>query len=539
LEADGPRAWRGRSDTETLLAAIDHWGLKQALQRASGMFALALWDRRERALTLARDRIGEKPLYFGWSNGTFLFGSELKALRLFPGFDASIDQDALALHLWFNYIPSPRSIYRHVAKLEAGRLLTVTAEGRQIEERYWALQDALEAPRFAGSPEEAAARTDALLRAAVREQAIADVPVGAFLSGGIDSSTVVAMMAEQASQVRTYALGFDHPDHDELRHARAVARHLGTDHTEMTVSAADALAIIPALPAIWDEPFGDSSQIAAALIAKLAGDAVTVSLTGDGGDELFGGYPWYARAQSWERLPMKPLLAPMAGRLLPALIDSLPEALTPARPAMLRRCKALGHRMRGRTPGERYLISLSTAAGEESLVRGARIGPGALTDVRPPPDCDPLTFYSAIDAQTYLPDDLLVKMDRAGMAQGLETRMPLLNHHLVEFAFSLPEHYKRRNGQTKWPLRQALYRRVPPALVDRPKQGFSIPIDAWLRGPLKEWASDLLSPQSLARDGLLDPRPIERLWRNQCSGAVDAGRELWAILMFQAWRRDS
>jgi asparagine synthase (glutamine-hydrolysing) len=528
------QGWRGRSDTETLLAAVDQWGLKGALVRAIGMFALAIWDARDRTLGLARDRMGEKPLYYGRRGGTFLFASELTAFRVFPGFDAAIDQDAVGLFLWYNYIPAPRSIFRDAKKLSPGTIMTIDSAGKAREESYWSLDTALHAPRFAGSAQDAADQVEALLRDSVRRQSIADVPVGAFLSGGVDSAAVVAMMCETGAAVKTFSLGFADFASDEGPYARAVAARLGTAHTDMIMDAEDARALIPRLPRIWDEPFADSSQIPTAMVAMLARRQVTVSLTGDGGDELFCGYPSYRVLATRERWPAK--------RALSAILKAMPpgpfaaglrrvgfEGMNP------RRLKKLAHQWSLDDPWQRFLSSVCDWDGEPGVAPGLSITPLALAEFPRPPDIDPATYFSFIDARTYLVDDLLVKVDRAAMAASLETRLPLLDHRLVELAFRLPSSIKIRGGRAKWPLRSLLDKYLPRTLVDRPKHGFSIPLADWLRGPLREWADDLLSPASLGRIAAIDASAVSGLWEEHRTGAHDHSRRLWTILMLQAW----
>lgn len=531
------RAWRGHSDTETLLAAVERWGIAGAIERCIGMFAIGVWDEAEHTLTLARDRIGEKPLYYGHARGTFLFASELKAFSAFPGFDAAIDDDALALFFWFNYIPAPHSIFRNARKLAPGTLLTIDEAGTETEQVYWSLETALRAPRFAGSAGDAAERAEALLRDAVRLQSVADVPVGAFLSGGIDSSTIVALMSETGARVKTFSLGFEDQTCNEAPYARAIAAHLGTDHQEMIVSAADARDLIPRLPEIWDEPFGDSSQIPTALVSRMARERVTVSLTGDGGDELFCGYPSYRSASRIEKIPAKRALAVMLDTPSPEHMarayNRLPFA--PRRPMTSARIASLVHRLTLADAGQRFLSSAADWRGEKSLLSHAALTPLAQAKFPQPEGVDLPTYFSAIDTRTYLVDDLLVKVDRAGMASSLETRMPMLDHRLVEFAFRVPESIKLRGGQSKWALRQMLGNHVPAKLFDRPKQGFSIPVASWLRHDLRDWAGDLLSPSSLASSGFLDATRVTRLWDDHRTGRADHSGRLWGALMFLAW----
>lgn len=552
LESEGAAvAWCGHSDTETLLAACAAWGLEAALRRATGMFALALWDRGEQRLTLARDRLGEKPLYYGWQGDTFLFGSELKALRAHPAWQAGVDRAALARYMRVGYVPTPLTIWQGIRKLLPGAMLVVAADtprGVLPEPTfYWRALDVASAGTSGDLDDRQAIESlDALLRQGIGGQMVADVPLGAFLSGGVDSSTVVALMQAQASKpVRTFSIGFAESDYDEARHARAVAAHLGTDHTELLLSPADALGVIPRLPEMYDEPFGDSSQIPTHLVASLARQHVTVSLSGDGGDELFGGYNRYVWGRLlWQRSGHLPRgLRLLASRLLTALgprqWDSLGSILPRGRrlPAFGDKLHKLAGVIDAADAGELYQRLISQQRESESIVLGA-------TDVEIWADAEANAFVGHDvsermmfhDLVGYLCDDILTKVDRAAMAVSLETRVPLLDHHIVEFAWRLPLHMKIRNGQGKWLLRQVLYRYVPRELIERPKQGFGIPIDAWLRGPLRDWAEALLDEQRLRHEGYLRPEPIREKWREHLSGRRNWQHWLWNVLMFQAWR---
>lgn len=554
LEAAGKApAWRGHSDTEVLLAGIAAWGVEATLRRARGMFALALWDRAEKTLTLARDRIGEKPLYYGRVGDGFAFGSELKALRALPSSRFDTDPGALALMLRYGYVPAPYSIYRGLFKLPPGTLLRVTADcGFGEPEPWWrfaAVAQEGAANRRAVGDGEAVDALEAVLGAAIGEQMVADVPLGALLSGGLDSSMVVALMqARSARPVRTFTIGFAEGDYDEAAHAKAVARHLGTEHTELHVDPAQARDIIPRLPDIYDEPFADSSQIPTALVCALTRQHVTVCLSGDAGDELFAGYNRYFWATSlWRRL----------GRVPPGLRRALAGGLS-AVPAGTWNgvFGALGQllpaRLRVSNPGDKLhkLAEVIGAPSPEALYRelvSQWRGTLPLRSIAEPPTlvADPGRWpvlpgfaerMMAVDTLSYLPDDILVKVDRAAMAASLETRVPFLDERVIDFAWHLPFHQKVRDGQGKWLLRQLLYRHVPRELVERPKQGFGVPIEHWLRGPLRDWGEDLLSPEALAADGLLDPAPVRAMWQRHLSGR-NVQYALWNVLMYQAWRR--
>ncbi len=544
LEARG-RRFRGRSDTEVIVEACCEWGLEDTVRRLIGMFAFALWDRQERTLHLVRDRLGIKPLYWGRFGDLVLFGSELKALRAHPGWQPEVDRSALSTFLRHNYIPAPHSIYRGVSKLEPGHILTLR-DGRSPQAKaYWAMKTvarrglARRRPLAAG---EAIERLDDLLRDAVRCRMVADVPLGAFLSGGIDSSTVVALMQAQSSlPVRTFSIGFRAAGYDEARHARKVAGHLGTEHTELYVEPEHALEVIPELAASFDEPFSDSSQIPTCLVAQLTRRHVTVSLSGDGGDELFGGYTRYSQGSFlnlYYRLP-KPVRRTIAGLLgavrpdlWQPLLRLLPQGWRPQENA----AELLLRLARADAGGALYRVFLTHWPEPERLT-GAPEHKGPLWDPRLPewlPDFRDRMQY--LDTITFLPDDILTKVDRASMAVSLEARVPILDHRVVELAWRLPSSLKTRDGESKWLLRQVLDRYVPRALIDRPKMGFGAPIDAWLRGPLRNWAEELLCAQRLQQDGYLDPAPIRAKWREHLSGRMNWQYQLWDILMFQAWR---
>ena len=541
--------FRGHSDTEVLLALIERHGLAEALTRCTGMFAIALWDRELRALQLARDRFGEKPLYIAQCGDGVAFGSELKAIRVHPAFREHIDPAALALFLRHGYVPAPYAIFDGVQKVLPGEIMTFSAptwESR-TREAYWSVREAATfglAEPVDDDPTRNIDTLDALIRSVVRDQMVADVPIGAFLSGGIDSSLVVgAMQAESARPVRTFSIGFRESGFDEAPYAAAVAKHLGTEHTTMYVTAQDALDVIPRLPSIYNEPFADASQIPTTLLSSLARQHVTVSLSGDGGDELFGGYARYPMAQrTWSKLNRvpRPVRAAASGLVLAIAPEQWNLALKPtglhARGITGDRLHKLAELFDAPTTTEFYRDLVSAWRRPSDVVRNATEPPTALMEPFAGARGGLLAEMMLHDQVSYLPDDILVKVDRAAMAASLESRAPLLDHRIAEFAWRLPSHYWRRDGQGKWIVRQVLDRYVPRALVERPKQGFGIPLNEWLRGPLRDWADDLLSADALSRDGLFNVAPIATAWSEHRSGARNWSPSLWSILMFQAWR---
>ena len=547
-------SWRGHSDTETLLACIDAYGVEKTLPALTGMFAFALWDRVERRLTLARDRIGEKPLYYGWCNGAFLFASELKALKAYPAWTGRIDRDALAGFMRYAYVPLPHSIYDGIRKLLPGTWVVLSATDSAgfwpDPQPYWSALDTARQPEGSTlSDDEAAGELDQLLRRAIKGQMLADVPLGAFLSGGVDSSTVVALMQAQSSRpVQTFSIGFAESDYDEARHAKAVAAHLGTNHTELYVTPADALAVIPQLPAIYDEPFGDSSGIPTHLVAQLARRHVTVALSGDGGDELFGGYNRYVWGRSiWRRIGPWPVgIRRWMGRALtacpPEWWNRVGHRMRAFLPPSLR-MSALGdkiHKLAGvidvDSPDDLYRRLVSQHRDPGALVIGAGESPIWADEqsarLMRRDFSERMMFHDLVG---YLTDDILTKVDRAAMAVSLETRIPFLDHRVLAYAWQLPLRMKIRQGQGKWLLRQVLDRYVPRALIDRPKMGFGVPLDSWLRGPLREWAEDLLSEHRLRQDGYLSPTLIRQKWTEHLSGRRNWQYWLWNVLTFQAW----
>jgi len=545
--------WRGHSDTETLLAGFEAWGIKETIEKAIGMFAIAVWDRSANTLTLVRDRIGEKPLYYGWQDDTFLFGSELKALKQHNAFKSEINRDAITLLLRHNYIPTPYSIYKGIAKLEPGCLLTVSLKyPKPSVVRYWSGAQVAEsgvANIFTGDATQAVDELEILLKDSVRQQMMADVPLGAFLSGGVDSSVVVALMQAQSSRpVKTFTIGFNEEGYNEAVHAKAVARHLGTEHTELYVTPEQAMAVIPRLPTLYDEPFSDSSQIPTFLVSELAKQHVAVSLSGDAGDELFCGYNRYQMTNNlWNKLSMLPV--PLRTVLANGINSISPQAWNNLATYMpgAKRFNNIGDKLHkgagvlaSRSVDELYLGLVSAHRDPAVLVVGAK-EPSTLLSGNAPDliGLSDIQRMMALDLMTYLPDDILVKVDRAAMGVSLETRVPFLDHHIVEFAWSLPQSIKLKEGQTKWPLRQVLYRHVPRKLIERPKMGFGIPIDKWLRGPLRGWAESLLDEGRLRREGFFHPGPIRSLWSEHLSGKRNFAGLLWSILMFQAWLEEN
>lgn len=549
-EGNAPR-WRGHSDTETLLAAFVAWGIVSTLQKAVGMFAFAVWDTHSRTLSLGRDRFGEKPLYYGWAEGTFLFASELKALKVHPAFRAEIDRNALTAFMRYSYIPAPKSIYRGILKLMPGSVLTVDMNGsKPTTARYWSV---LEAARrgvrtpFTGSERDAVERLESHLSDAVAMQQIADVPLGAFLSGGIDSSTVVALMQARATRpVHTFTIGFNDPNYNEAPNAKAVARHLGTDHTEFYVTPEEATAVVELLPTLYDEPFADPSQIPTFLVCQFARRRVTVSLSGDAGDELFGGYNRYLWARKLLKYPrpLRRMVARGLTVLTPSQWDRFQSAVQPALPERLHvrtagdKAHKLASVLRADSDATVYERLISTWSAPDSVV----LGGGDAAELRSV--WEEMAEFGAVeqqmmavDACTYLPDDILCKVDRAAMAVSLETRVPFLDHRLVEFVWTLPLDMKiggnRREG--KWILRQLLYKYVPRELIERPKMGFGVPIDAWLRGPLRAWAEELLDESRLRAEGYFAPAVVRRTWGEHLSGKRNWQYRLWNVLMFQAW----
>lgn len=555
-KTDYAPVWRGHSDTETLLAGFDAWGIRTTIEKCIGMFAFAVWDKVNKSLILGRDRMGEKPLYYGWqgqgNHSTFLFGSELRALRAHPAFEAEIDRQALSSFMKNMVVAGSRSIYEGIHKVPPGTLLTLSRNDPDpLLERYWSLEDiALQSfsNSFQGSAVQAVDSLETLLKDAVAQQMLADVPLGAFLSGGVDSSTIVALMqAQSARPVKTFSIGFDEASYNEAVYAKAVAYHLGTDHTELYVTAQQAMDVIPRLPGLYDEPFADSSQIPTFLVSQMAGQHVKVSLTGDAGDELFSGYNRYQLTASlWPKLagipqPMRQLAAWGLTRFSPDTLNRW-TSNTP----LMKHWANVGDKLH---KGAGVMSASSVAELYQGMVAVGWAQPSAvvlgldgdINHLHMPglPGLNDVEQMMMFDLLNYLPDDILTKVDRAAMGVSLETRVPFLDHRVVDFALRLPMEYKLRheNGHfvTKWALRQVLYRYVPQVLIERPKVGFGVPLEHWLRGPLRDWAEDLLSENRIKRDGFLRPGPIRQRWHEHLNGKRNLQHSIWCILMFQAW----
>ena len=550
--------WRGHSDTETLLAAFVNWGIEKTLKACVGMFSIALWDRQENVLTLVRDRMGEKPLYYGWRGNTFMFASELKALKVHPDFNGEIDRQSLSLLLSFNYIPAPNSIYRGIRKLPSGTFLQIPINNYQLPVNatpYWSLGKVAkkgQSQLFSGSDDQALSLLENCLGDAVEGQQLADVPLGAFLSGGVDSSLVVSMMQTRSTQkVKTFTIGFDESQYNEAKYAKAVATHLGTEHSELYISPNDALDVIPKLPWLYDEPFADSSQIATFLVAKLARNHVKVALSGDGGDELFGGYNRHIWSRSirnktdWMPKSIRHGIGSVIGSIPSSSWDRINKISDSLLPSQYRTVHAgekmhkvadllavdndfdLYHGLVSQWPNPSEVV-----IGENFIDRMKAIVPNKKNFA----DIEHQMMF--MDAMTYLPDDILCKVDRAAMGVSLETRVPLLDHRVVDLAWKLPLHMKIRNGQGKWLLRELLFKHVPKKLVDRPKQGFGLPVASWLRGPLREWVEELIDESRLKKEGYFHPQPIRIAWNEHLKGK-NRQNQLWGVLMFQAWLEEN
>ena len=542
--------FRGTSDTEIMLASISQWGLKAAVQRFNGMFAFALWDRLEHTLSLVRDRLGIKPLYYGWCGKTLLFGSELKALRAHPDFNASINRDALVSFIRYSYIPAPDTIYRSIHKLPPASILTIHSQQNKDTSNtcnYWSANEVVQngiANPFIADDAETINTFGTLLSESLKLRMIADVPLGAFLSGGIDSTTIVSLMQKQSRlPIRTFTIGFSENGFDEAGYARKVASHLRTDHTELYISPEQTREIIPRLPTLYDEPFADPSQIPTFLVSQLARQHVTVSLSGDGGDELFGGYNRYFWVDRlWKQTSLFPTgirntLACGLSLLTPQQWSWILKLANPKLPNPADKVQKLTEVLSAANPMDIYLSLVSKWKQPDEIVIDGSEPIGILTNrsnwIKTRSIAENMM---ALDQVTYLPDDILAKVDRASMGNSLEVRAPFLDDHtLFEFAWKLPLKMKIRNGQGKWILRQILGKYVPEEMINRPKMGFGVPIDAWLRGPLRTWANDLIEENRLQKEGFLRPEKIQKKWQEHLSGKQNWQYDLWNVLMFQSW----
>jgi len=549
----GTFKWRGHSDTETLLGSIEAFGIEQTVRSLVGMFAIAIWDLQEKKLTLVRDRVGEKPLYYGWQNGVFLFGSELRAITKYPGFEKKIDQNALKSFFKYNYVPAPFSIYQGIKKMIPGTILTLSSDEMQISEnKYWDFRSLITAKGrhsfidFGTAIDE----LEKLIIRSVRSQMMSDVPLGAFLSGGVDSSTVVGVMQSLSNQpVKTFTIGFEETNFNEAPYAKEIASYLKTDHTELYVSPETAQSVIPLIPLIYDEPFSDSSQIPTYLVAKLAKQKVTVSLSGDAGDELFAGYNRYLFAQqSWNKISqLSATMRNVVGGLMqyqaPATWDTLFSLFAFLVPSRYRhknigdKIHKLSYLLRSDSSNELYDRLITHWSDDDDLVLDQK-AISLKYDLSMFGNLDFIESMMAVDTMSYLPDDILVKVDRAAMANSLETRVPFLDHRIIEFAWSLPMEYKIKGGKGKHLLREVLYKYVSKELIERPKMGFGVPIGSWLRGPLREWAEDLLNERTLNEDGLLNVHLVQTRWKEHLSGKRNWQYHLWDILMFQSWHQN-
>jgi len=548
LDSINARNWLGYSDTETLLAAIEQWGLELTLRKAKGMFALSLWDRQTQTLSLARDRMGEKPLYYGWVEDCFVFASELKAIKKFPGFNDKVDRNSLALFLRFNSIPAPYSIYKNIFKLAPGCIASLKLGSKEINQtQFWSTETIYNqgaSSQFLGTENDAVHALDGVLMSAVNLQMQADVPLGAFLSGGIDSSVIVALMQSQSSKkINTFSIGFDIEEYNEAEHARAVAKYLGTNHYDMYISERDALEVIPFLPHIYDEPFADSSQIPTYLVSKFAKQKVTVALSGDAGDELFGGYNRYVFSNQYFR-KIKMLPISLRKLITSSILGLSQENWNKHLGGILgKRFVNVGFKLHkganvlsSRSIRElHYKLASQIESPENWLINSKEYVTLLNDDVDHFPSLDPIEQMMAYDLLTYLPTDILTKVDRAAMAASLETRVPFLDTSVIEFSASLPLEYKIRDGVTKWVLREVLYKYVPKDLIERPKMGFGVPLEEWLRGPLRDWGESLLDAKRLRDEGFFNVSLLRQKWHEHLTGKYNWHHQLWNVLMFQAW----
>ena len=556
--------WKGHSDSETLLAAIEEWGLEKTLQLSIGMFSIALWDRDKRLLSLARDRFGEKPLYYGWVNKSFVFGSELKAIKAYPGFNNSICRRALSNYLHFMYVPAPQSIYVDIFKLEPGQYLEIeskdiTSQTVKIK-KYWSLEEEIKEAQLNlfTNESEALETLESALNQSIKMQMLSDVPLGAFLSGGVDSSLIVALMQKHSSQsVKTFTVAFEESEFDESPFANEIARHLGTNHHELFVSSSEAQGVISKLPVIYDEPFADSSQIPTHLISMAAKKEVTVSLSGDAGDELFGGYNryfWGPRIWSkisWMPFFMRNMISSSICSISQERWDLLGTSINKFQKSSqgISRLGDKAYKLSEtlnnvKSIDDLYFNLISIWHDSSDIIKGLDLSNSeAINSSKKYPRS--LNFDDASsrmmfwDSLNYLPDDILCKVDRAAMACSLETRVPFLDHRVSKIAWQLPTNMKIRGNEGKWALRQILYRHVPRELIERPKAGFSIPLGSWLRGPLRQWAENLLTEDRLCREGYFYPEPIRKMWSDHLRGKRDWGHKLWTILMFQSWLEEN
>jgi len=548
LDSINARNWLGYSDTETLLVAIEQWGLELTLRKAKGMFALSLWDRQTQTLSLARDRMGEKPLYYGWVEDCFVFASELKAIKKFPGFNDKVDRNSLALFLRFNSIPAPYSIYKNIFKLAPGCIASLKLGSKEINQtQFWSTETIYNqgaSSQFLGTENDAVHALDSVLMSAVNLQMQADVPLGAFLSGGIDSSVIVALMQSQSSKkINTFSIGFDIEEYNEAEHARAVAKYLGTNHYDMYISERDALEVIPFLPHIYDEPFADSSQIPTYLVSKFAKQKVTVALSGDAGDELFGGYNRYVFSNQYFR-KIKMLPISLRKLITSSILGLSQENWNKHLGGILgKRFVNVGFKLHkganvlsSRSIRElHYKLASQIESPENWLINSKEYVTLLNDDVDHFPSLDPIEQMMAYDLLTYLPTDILTKVDRAAMAASLETRVPFLDTSVIEFSASLPLEYKIRDGVTKWVLREVLYKYVPKDLIERPKMGFGVPLEEWLRGPLRDWGESLLDAKRLRDEGFFNVSLLRQKWHEHLTGKYNWHHQLWNVLMFQAW----
>lgn len=547
--------WKGHSDTETLLKAIQVFGWENTLSKLIGMFAIVLWDIETKQLYLARDRFGEKPLYYGWQNNTFLFSSELKPLTLHPAFEKEVNKGSIALLLKHGYIPTPYCIWKNISKLPSAHYIVISENQTQPEVKcYWSFTDMVESAeevKVSLTDDEAVNQVEYLLTKSIERQMISDVPLGALLSGGIDSSLVTALMQKvHTSPIKTFSIGFEDPKFDESKYAEAVAEHLGTEHTSLIMKPSDLLELVPDIAKIYDEPFADKSQLPTTIVSRLAKKHVTVVLSGDAGDEIFGGYSRYYLIQNlWSKLDKLPK---MARKSLSELLTTFsPEQSNLLfgwffklidRPTLPDKVYKLGERL-AQVNGldELYLAYITELNNPEKFIKGLNVTPEYfLGDTLNWPNINnPIERMMAIDTLTYLTDNILVKVDRAAMSTSLELRAPFLDHNVVEYAWKLPFKFKYRDGETKWALRQVLYKHVPKELIDRPKQGFGIPLNDWLRGPLKDWAEELLSVEYLNTQNIFNSEEVRKVWSQHLSGNREYGARLWSILMFQAWYKEN